>query len=129
MSRTQLDSTLSLIWKKNGAFFAFSELQFKEEVIKNTRYTRCSGGLFCPSVNVEKMYEELDAAVNQYHKEDLETSGKQKIIWRELANHEAQISMDITSTVAALAGYTITGDEVKAEWKAYLKHCVDNNWF
>jgi hypothetical protein len=129
MNRTELDSKLSEVWRTNGAFFAFTKEQYEEEAIENTEYTSCLGGLLCPSENVKTMYEQMNAAIEKFRKEDLAANGKKAIIWRELSNHEAQISNDITSTVEALQGYGITEEDVKVEWKGYFQNCIDNDFF
>ena len=75
------------------------------------------------------MMAELAGAIEIFHAVDLAENGRREIIWRELASHEAQLTLDITSTADALEGYGITREEVAAEWDAYLRHCVENDFF
>lgn len=76
------------------------------------------------------MMAELAGAIEIFHAADLaENVRREMIIWRELANHEAQMTLDITSTADALEGYGIIREEVAAEWDAYLRHCVENDFF
>lgn len=129
MNRQDLDNTISEIWERHGVFFAFSTDQLLEKMEDDVSYTNCGSGMVCPTDNVEAMMTELDAAIDAYHTADLAENGKTKIIWRELANHEAQIGRDITATVEALEGYGITREEVAAEWPAYWRHCVEHDYF
>lgn len=129
MTRVELDAKTSKIYADNMAFFAFSQKQYEEQADPNKDYTRCLSGLFCPTENAKKMMDELEAAIDEFHKADLEANGKEKIIWRELANHEAQISCDLTSTISALEGYGITEEEVREQWGPYLQHCIENDYF
>ena len=79
--------------------------------------------------NIENFLSEFGAAVEQFRKDDIAENGKKKIIWRELSNHECQISMDISNAVKALEGYGITKVEDGQEWKEYFNYCVDNDLF
>lgn len=129
MNRQQLDNTISTILESHGAFFAFSQRQFEEQQVKGVKYAHTGGGMICPTDRADQLQRDITAAIDAFHAADLGENGKAKIIWRELANHEAQITMDITDTVEALAGYGITREDVKAEWPAYWKHCVENDLF
>lgn len=129
MNRQKLDNNISAILEKHGAFYAFSADQFKEQSKPGIKYARCGGGLICPTQSADALFADMDKAIDNYHTADLAENGKKAIIWRELANHEAQISMDITSTASALAGYGITIEDIRAEWKGYLQHCIDNDYF
>lgn len=129
MTRKDLDARISEILSRHGAFFAFSQRQFEEQQVKGVKYTNCGGGMACPEGAVDQLSVEIEAAIDAYRAADLAENGKAKIIWRELANHEAQLTHDITPTVEALQGYGITREEVKAEWAGYLRHCVENDLF
>lgn len=129
MTRRDLDAKISEILERHGAFFAFSPGQFREQARPGMKYVRCGAGTICPEGAVDEMTAEIEAAIDAFHAADLAENGKAKIIWRELANHEAQITHDITDTAEALAGYGITREEILAEWPAYLRHCVNNDLF
>ena len=129
MTRQDLDARISEILHRHGAFFAFSQRQFEERQVRGVKYAHCGAGMICPESAADQLQAEIRAAIDAYHTADLAENGKVKIIWRELANHEAQITHDITSTVEALQGYGITREEVKAEWAGYLRHCVENDLF
>ena len=125
----ELDNKMSEIFDKYGAFFAFSNKQFDEKADKSKKYTSCGAGLICPVNNKQLMQAELDIAIKKHEEKDMAENGKKKIIWRELANYECQISYDISDAVAALGSYGITKDEIQSEWPAYMQHCIDNDYF
>jgi len=129
MNRSELDNRMSEIFDKHGAFFAFSNKQFEERANKNLKYTSCGAGLICPVDNKRVLQSEIDIAIKEHTKKDLDANGKKKIIWRELANYECQISYDISDAVSALDSYGITEKEIQKEWPDYLQHCVDNDYF
>ena len=129
MTRQDLDKRMSEIFARYGVFFAFSADQYQEQAHAGTKYVHCGAGMVCPEGHVAEMTAEIEAAIKAFHAADLAENGKAKIIWRELANHEAQITHDITDTAEALKGYGITREEVAAEWPAYLRHCVNNDLF
>ena len=129
MTRQDLDAKMSEIFRRHSVFFAFSAGQYQEQARPGTKYVHCGAGMVCPEGHVAEMTAEIEAAIKAFHAADLAENGKTKIIWRELANHEAQITHDINDTAGALEVYGITREEVAAEWPAYLRHCVDNNFF
>lgn len=114
---------------KAGAFFAFSNEQFYEKRDGLLKYKSLGAGLICPADNVDTLIDNLDNISKAAIKQDLQENGKKAIIHRELGNHESQITMDISDTVAALDGYGITQEEIQAEFKAYYQICIDNDYF
>lgn len=125
----ELNAEFTRIWDTYGAFFAFTQKQFNEKMKEGVQYVSPFSGLICPSQSVEKMQEEMDAAVNEFQAYELETHGKKKLIWRELANHECQISMDYREAFDTLECYGITEEEVFAEWGAYMDYCREHDLF
>ena len=117
------------LFKKYGAFFAFGNDQFQEKMTKGVSYVHCGAGLIVPKKAVNTFIDELDKITQTGIEKDLAENGKKAVIHRELANHEAQISMDIFDTVCALANYPITENEIKAEFKEFFQNCVDNDLF
>jgi len=53
------------------------------------------------------------------------------IIWYELANHETQISGDLTSVYETLEDYPgITKQMILYEYRGgYYQYCIDNDYF
>ena len=117
------------LFNECGSFFAFGQNQFNEAKKDGVTYVSMGAGLICPKKNVQKMINGLDNINKSGIELDLKENGKKAIIHRELANHECQISMDITDCVDKLGDYPITKEEIQAEWKEYFKTCCDNDWF
>lgn len=107
--------------KKHGAFFAFSDKQFAEQRVEGVKYTFLDGGIIVPVSAVKELIADINKATIQTVLDDKQTSTNKEIIWRELANHEAQYSGCIDSTVDALQGYEITREDVQAEMAEYMK--------
>ena len=112
-----------------GSFFAFSNKQFEEKKKSGVNYVSLRAGLICPKDTADELLSDLDNISKAAIKQDIQENGKKAIIHRELANHESQITMDITDTVAALDGYGITQEEIQAEFKSYYQMCIDNDYF
>tara|TARA_R110000737_G_scaffold142518_1_gene173169 strand:+ start:654 stop:1049 length:396 start_codon:yes stop_codon:yes gene_type:complete len=113
----------------NGAFFAFSEIQFYEAMTTGVKYTAMGNGLHCPTENCMRLDRALDNAVTQGIAADIAENGIEAIINRELGNHEAQITGDIGDTVGALHGYGISAEQVQAQYGAFFQDCIDNDYF
>ena len=119
----------SAVFEKYGAFFAFSEKQFKEKEKEGIQYSSIGAGLIAPVGTGQAIMNDLDQIHQDAVQQDIKENGVKAIIHRELGNHEAQITMDIDDTLDALDGYGITREQVQAEWKEYFQMCVDNDYF
>ena len=124
-----MESARTDSFNRAGAFFAFGNEQFKERQVKGVKYYNLGAGLICPKDTADELIDDLDNISKAAIKQDIQENGKKGIINRELANHESQITMDITDTVAALDGYGITQEEIQAEFKSYYQMCIDNDYF
>lgn len=116
-------------FETHGAFFAFSNKQLDEQAVEGVKYVSLGAGLICPIENAQKLRDSLDGIYAQGIQQDIAENGKEAIIQRELGNHEAQITGDITDTIDALEGYDITELEVIEGYKIFYKLCVKNDWF
>ena len=114
---------------KHGGFFAFSNKQFDEAKKDGIKYVSLGSGLIAPKKNAKQLLIDIDKAYTEGIKQDIKENGIKAIIWRELANHEAQITGDISSTVFALSEYPITREDINKHWDAYYQKCIDNDWF
>jgi hypothetical protein len=123
------NEAMSEMFKKYGAFFAFSQQQIEEGREEGVEYVSLGSGLVCPAHFAEKVLQEIDSLHAEYVKSDIEENGRKGIIWRELENHEAQITRSIDDTVDALESHGIGRDEVDAEYKAFFSYCVENDLF
>jgi len=113
----------------NGAFFAFGEKQLDEQTQEGVSYVSLGMGLIAPKENASKIIEGIESIHAEGIQQDISDNGIKAIIHRELANHEAQITNDISSTMEALEGYGITREQVSAEYPSYFEHCVANDYF
>lgn len=96
-----------------GAFFAFSESQFKEQKVDGTIYVSGFGGMLCPKDTYRALLENLSQINVNGIASDIAENGINGIIHRELANHEVGYTGDITDTVEALTAYDITREQVE----------------
>ena len=117
------------LWNDNGAFFAFGDKQLDEKKQEGVAYVSLGMGLIAPKENASKIIEGLESIYTEGIQQDISDNGIKAIIHRELANHEAQITNDISDTVEALEFYGITRAQVRAEYPSYFEHCVANDYF
>lgn len=118
-----MENRQSELWEKKKVFFAFNKKQFEEGMEKhyltsNDKIVNMGQGMFCPSENVEDVINEMDNIYNESIKEDMK-QGKDKVILRELSNHECFWTGDITDCVEKLENYPITEEEIL---KVYRKN-------
>jgi len=123
--RANIDEILN----KHQGFFAFSKEQLERQQKKDVKYMLMGGGLVLPEKNATQFIEDVDESIKKSVEQDLSNNSKEAIIWRELANYESQISMQIDDVVDALAHHGITYDDIQAEYGAYMKHCKKHNYF
>ena len=117
------------LWNDNGAFFAFGDKQLDEKKQEGVAYVSLGMGLIAPKENASKIIEGLESIYTEGIQQDISDNGITAIIHRELSNHEAQITNDISDTVEALEFYGITRAQVRAEYPSYFEHCVANDYF
>ncbi len=117
------------LFEETGSFFAFGDKQFAESKVDGVKYTQLGAGLLCPVENAAKVQNNLDSIYTEGIKQDLAENGVKKIIWRELSNHECQISYDYTEVIDILKDYGITADDIEKEWHNYYAHCEEHNYF
>jgi len=99
------------------AFYAFSDKQFEEQKQDGIEYVSMFGGIVCPKDNTETLREALNNAIDEGRSADMAENGKNRIIRREINNHECGYTGDITDAVNVLSGYGITREEVQAVFK------------
>lgn len=102
------------LFNETGTFFAFSQAQFNDAKKDDVIYVSLGAGMICPKENVEKLKSGLEKIHADGIAQDLAENGKDKVIERELHNHEAFYVGEIDDTCDALKGYGITRDEVLA---------------
>ena len=127
-----IDEPTTSALNKHGGFYAFNNTQLEEgkkDLAKGTKLVSLGSGLIVPKENAKQLLIDIDKAYTEGIKQDIADNGIKAIIWRELANHEAQITGDISSTVFALSEYPITREDINKHWDAYYQNCIDNDWF
>jgi len=95
-----------------GGFYAFSDDQLKEQLKEGVEYVSLGMGLICPKENAKALKEGLVENFKKAMQQDLKENGKVGIIKRELSNHEAYYTGDISDTHGALMAYGITEEEI-----------------
>lgn len=106
------DDAISALLDKYGAFFCFGSKQFEEKRKPEVKYTYCGAGLLVPSEHAHTVISGIIEIGDQAVEQDKQENGKEKIIERELFNHEAFYTNDISSTVEALQVYGYTQEDV-----------------
>lgn len=102
---------------KAGAFFAFGKEQLekgkaKSGITDNKDLTQLGAGLICPKATADTLIEELNNIYKECIEEDIKDNGLNAIIRRELNNHEAYYTRDISSTVEALQDYPVSEKDI-----------------
>ena len=118
-----MEKRQSEVFKNKKCFFAFDNKQFKKGMKKNNlgkdiKIVSMGAGMYCPKINAKDVAESLHTIYKESIIEDMK-QGKQKVILRELYNHECFYTGDITDCVEKLSDYPITEEEIK---NVYLKN-------
>ncbi|HPS31408.1 MAG TPA: hypothetical protein PLZ43_14230 [bacterium] len=127
--RDYTETAQTELFNRTGAFFAFSTEQFNEKAKEGIKYANCGHGLICPKDKVDELIEGLESINKKGIELDLQENGKEKIIRRELANYETQISGEWKDVAKILKKYGITEEEVCKGYQVFYQECIDNNWF
>jgi hypothetical protein len=114
-----MEEKQTALFNKTGTIFAFSQKQFEEKRNDNIKYVNLGQGMLSPEENYKEVMNSLDKIYKESIKQDIEENGKDKIILRELENHEAFYVGSIEDTVHKLEDYPFTEDEIK---KIYIKY-------
>lgn len=96
-----------------GAFFAFSDEQFNKSKKEGVVYTHLMAGLICPKDKADALLLELASVHKAGVEQDIAENGIEGIVKRELNNHEAYYTGDISSTVEALEMYDISTEDIR----------------
>ena len=128
-NRTILDDNISVALKKYGGFFAFSNEQFVKAHKPKIKYVSMGAGLYAPKKTYKKLDNDIQSAIKNHIKRDLQINGIKKIIWRELANYECQIVGSVADCVDALKDYGITKKQIMLEWPDYFNYCIEMDYF
>ena len=118
-----MEKRQTALFKKTGTFFAFSQKQFEEGRKDNVKYVNLGQGMLTEKPFVEEVINGLHKIYKDSIKQDIKENGKDKIILRELENHEAFYVGDIEDTIHTLKDYPFTEDEISHLYqKNYAKY-------
>jgi len=120
------DDLTTKAMREAGAFFAFSQKQFEEKKIAGVSYTDMGAGLIARTDSAQGLRQKLADIHEAGIKADLEENGVVGVVKRELYNHEAFYTWDISSTVDALEGYDIPRETIKSIFEAQAKKELAN---
>jgi len=108
------------LFQRTGTIFAFSQKQFEEGRKDNVKYVNLGQGMLTEKPFVKEVINGLDKIYKDSIKQDIKENGKDKIILRELQNHEAFYVGNIEDTVHKLEDYPFTEDDIS--------HIFSKNW-
>ena len=123
-----MEQAQSDLFKKKKVFFAFSNEQFKEgmekhELSKETQITRLGQGMYCPTTFAGQVVVELDKIYRDSIQQDIAENGIERIIKRELSNHECYYTGHTADCVEKLKDYpNITEEQIKKIFYKNIKH-------
>ena len=117
------------VFNKYGAFFAFSNEQYKEKAVDGIKYASLGSGLIAPVGTGKDLMSALDLIHKSAIQQDITENGITAIIHRELGNYECQITCDYDDVIDVLKPYGVTVEQIKAEYSVFFQHCVDNDYF
>ena len=115
-----MEEKQTALFNKTGTIFAFSQKQFEEGRKDNVTYVNLGQGMLTEKPNVEEVINGLDKIYRDSIKQDMKENGKDRIILRELENHEAFYVGNIEDTIHKLEDYPITEDDIS--------HIFQKNW-
>ena len=115
-----MEEKQTALFEKTRTIFAFSQKQFEEQRKNNVTYVNLGQGMLTEKPNVEEVINELDKIYKDCIKQDIEENGKEKIILRELENHEAFYVSNTEDTERKLEDYEcISKEDIK---RVYLEN-------
>ena len=120
-----IEDATSEAMKAAGAFFCFSNKQFDEQKKEDTKYVDMGAGLVCEWDNVKELNKQLNDIIKKGIERDLKENKIDGVIRRELADHEAYMTMSIESTIDALEGYNIEKEDIQAIFNQVVDRSID----
>jgi hypothetical protein len=104
------------LFERTNTIFAFSNKQFEEQQKEGVTYVNCGMGMLCDERYVVELMKGLDKIHKEGIEQDIAENGLEKIILRELRNHEAYYTREIDDTYESLKPYGVTEEQV---WKMF----------
>ena len=116
------------LFKRLWIFFAFSDKQFEEWKANDKTIDDYVwlwiGWMCCPKENAKEFLEQHEKLIEAGIQQDIKENWIEKIIERELINHEAYYTGEIEDTIDALSSYNVSYEQVK---KIYID-TYEENW-
>ena len=119
------EKPINALLDKYGAFFAFSNEQFRDQAIKAIRYCKAGDGLILPKIHVKNFNNDYKKIIKECIQKDINENGLDNIIERELVNYECYYTYDYNDDnfLQSLEDYPITKRDIKRVFHAtYDKH-------
>ena len=107
-----MEEKQTALFKRTGTIFAFSNKQFDEQKVEGKQYSRIAQGMLTEKGNEIEVINGLDKIYKDSIQQDMKENGKDKVILRELFNHECFYTGEITDTIHKLEDYPITEDDI-----------------
>ena len=119
------EKPINELFDKYGAFYAFSNDQFREKAIKAVKYCKVGIGLILPKIHFKDFQDEYLQIIKECIQKDINENGLDNIIERELANHECYYTYNYNEInfLDSLKDYPISKEDIKRVFHAtYDKH-------
>jgi len=116
-----MESRQTDLFNRTGTIFAFSQKQFEEQRKDNVKYVNLGQGMLTEKPYVEEVINGLHKIYKDSIKQDMKENGKNKIILRELENHECFYTGDITDCIEKLEDYPITKIQISKMYFSKIK--------
>ncbi len=118
-------------FEDNKTFFAFNSQQLEEgknkyQLDDSVKLVSMGTGMICPKANADKLHQELETIYKDAILEDIKLHTLDRIILRELENHECFYTGDITDCVEKLKDYPNISEEKIL--KIYKKNFRKYDW-
>jgi len=113
-----IEDAQTALFNECGAFFAFSNQQFNEGKKEGKKYVNMGAGMICEEEHVERLINGLHDIHTKGIAQDIEENTIEGVIKRELYNHEAFYTGDISDTVDSLGMYPVTREQVYAVYQS-----------
>lgn len=115
------------LFDRLGVFFAFGNKQFDEQKKEGVEYVSMGAGMICPKKNVQSFIDGHSELVKNGRKKDIELHGIDRVIAREISNHESFYTMDKEPAKEALIGYGITDEQFNKVWTIQFNRAVEED--
>lgn len=106
------DELISELFRKYGAFWAFSKSQFDEAKKENIIYNVCLGNCYCDKNTIKNFLTEMQEIYKNGKILFLKENNSYDIIKYELANYECFYTHDLEDAFCVLADYGFSYEQV-----------------